>query len=393
MNKQVKRKMVAGAILGSVLLMPSVVHADRDAKDYCFQIPVEDDEALKDIYLSYYNLLEENGYSYEVMNDRGFACEEVLIHEKPEVDSSIVGLILKNDDCSLVASCNEDWYAVHYGTSFGFVSKKSIEKINERQLAVELETLPEVVRVVRATDTVNVRADSSVDSPSYGLLEIGEALPYVGITKDDWYQVEYNGNIGYISGKHAKLGYAISGDFYRIASMNEDAPLCQEPYGEIKGTIPKHEAVMIYGDASNYFFVESNGEVGYVPKSYCEMLMGTYAIVDISDQRLDVYQGNKKVLSSPVVTGKDSTPSDIGLFEINTMQRDVNLVGDDYDVNVDYWMHYYDGEGLHDASWRDSFGGNIYHDGGSHGCINLPTEVASKVYSYMNVGDKVLVKK
>ena len=28
--------------------------------------------------------------------------------------------------------------------------------------------------------------------------------------------------------------------------------------------------------------------------------------------------------------------------------------------------------GIHDASWRDTFGGTIYKTSGSHGCINVP---------------------
>ena len=38
------------------------------------------------------------------------------------------------------------------------------------------------------------------------------------------------------------------------------------------------------------------------------------------------------------------------------------------------------GQGLHDASWQTSFGGDTYKTKGSHGCINLPPKVAAQVY-------------
>ena len=39
-----------------------------------------------------------------------------------------------------------------------------------------------------------------------------------------------------------------------------------------------------------------------------------------------------------------------------------------------------EGAGLHDASWRSSFGGSIYKTNGSHGCVNMPYSVAKAIY-------------
>jgi lipoprotein-anchoring transpeptidase ErfK/SrfK len=43
-------------------------------------------------------------------------------------------------------------------------------------------------------------------------------------------------------------------------------------------------------------------------------------------------------------------------------------------------MPFNGGIGLHDATWRSSFGGNIYKTNGSHGCVNMPLQSAKKVY-------------
>ena len=47
--------------------------------------------------------------------------------------------------------------------------------------------------------------------------------------------------------------------------------------------------------------------------------------------------------------------------------------------------------GMHDATWRNSFGGNIYINNGSHGCINLPLETAKTIYSYIDTFFPIIV--
>ena len=51
-------------------------------------------------------------------------------------------------------------------------------------------------------------------------------------------------------------------------------------------------------------------------------------------------------------------------------------------------MPYNNGEGLHDAYWRYYF----YHTDGSHGCVNMPYDMAAYVYTKVNSGTNVLVE-
>ena len=54
-------------------------------------------------------------------------------------------------------------------------------------------------------------------------------------------------------------------------------------------------------------------------------------------------------------------------------------------------MPFYKAYGMHDAYWRSEFGGKIYKSSGSHGCVNLPKEIAPKVYKKIKVGTPVLI--
>ena len=65
-----------------------------------------------------------------------------------------------------------------------------------------------------------------------------------------------------------------------------------------------------------------------------------------------------------------------GTFGITYKERDATLTGQNYSSDVKYWMPFYGNVGLHDASWRSSFGSDIYVTNGSHGCINLPPDAA-----------------
>lgn len=46
---------------------------------------------------------------------------------------------------------------------------------------------------------------------------------------------------------------------------------------------------------------------------------------------------------------------------------------------------------MHDATWRRSFGSNIYKTNGSHGCINLPLSAAKTIFENVEKGYPVLV--
>ena len=118
-----------------------------------------------------------------------------------------------------------------------------------------------------------------------------------------------------------------------------------------------------------------------------------YIKVSISKQKLWYYKYGKLQYTSYVVTGqKYSHDTPTGIFKIRGKAREIYLIGPDYKSFVNYWMPIYGDIGLHDATWRWSFGGDIYTYNGSHGCINLPMSVAKKIYKKAQVGTRVIVK-
>lgn len=170
-------------------------------------------------------------------------------------------------------------------------------------------------------------------------------------------------------------------------------------------TLPKLECLEVYDILDDTCLVKTNEYVGFTTLENLEELTGTFVVVDISSQEVKLYCNNEVILTTPVVTGKPSTPSDKGLFEIYDISHSRYLIGPNYKSYVDIMMKYNGGEGLHDAQyhthedgfrhgWRDAseFGGDTYLKHGSHGCINMLHDDVMTVSDYVNIGTKVLVK-
>ena len=127
----------------------------------------------------------------------------------------------------------------------------------------------------------------------------------------------------------------------------------------------------------------------------------TYLEINITKQHLWFVKDGSVVLESDFVSGKESdstrlTPS--GTYYIYNKERNRVLRGTkqpngkyEYESPVSYWMPFNKGIGLHDASWRSTFGGDTYINSGSHGCINLPTGFAGSLYSQIYVNLPVVV--
>lgn len=119
----------------------------------------------------------------------------------------------------------------------------------------------------------------------------------------------------------------------------------------------------------------------------------SYVEIDLKQQMVSVYVDGQLKVQTPTVTGNVSkghnTPT--GVFPLNYKTKDAVLRGDNYASPVKYWMPFNGNIGLHDADWRDSFGGNIYQDNGSHGCINLPPSNAKSIFDLMYPGMPVIV--
>lgn len=119
----------------------------------------------------------------------------------------------------------------------------------------------------------------------------------------------------------------------------------------------------------------------------------TYIEVDMTKQHMWFYQEGNLVIDTDVVTGNTSkgngTPAMVAY--VRYKERNATLNGENYSTPVSYWMPIYKNIGIHDASWRSDFGGQIYKTSGSHGCINTPFNVVKIIFEKVEVGTPVIL--
>ncbi|MBK0348914.1 peptidoglycan binding domain-containing protein [Aerococcaceae bacterium zg-ZJ1578] len=124
----------------------------------------------------------------------------------------------------------------------------------------------------------------------------------------------------------------------------------------------------------------------------------TYVEVDLENQMMYLYYKGEVIVATNIVSGKLSTPTAPGANAIIEMLTNTNLVGiapgqtRPYSAPVSYWMRFdYQSQGIHDANWQYSFGGDTYLYSGSLGCINTPLDQVAIIYEYVEYGTPVIV--
>lgn len=163
------------------------------------------------------------------------------------------------------------------------------------------------------------------------------------------------------------------------------------------------EAEQIYENIVNHDVVTR--EPAYASRAAIYSMTGddignTYVEVDLGNQHLWYYKEGTLIMDTDFVSGTYTvsdrrTPS--GTYYLMYKQKDQVLRGTrradgtyEYESPVKYWMPFNGGIGFHDASWRYSFGGSIFMYSGSHGCVNLPSSMASELYENIEAGCPIL---
>jgi lipoprotein-anchoring transpeptidase ErfK/SrfK len=152
-----------------------------------------------------------------------------------------------------------------------------------------------------------------------------------------------------------------------------------------------------------------HSELSRVHDDYARTVPSRMIVVSTEEQMAWLYQDGTVIYSTPVTTGGPDLPTDHGVFHIDWKQSPFTFhspwpPSSPYyypPTQVQYWMPFNGGEGLHDASWRSNFGpgsnfaptdlgtGNSIL--GTHGCVNLPLSAAQLIWDWAPVGTMVVV--
>lgn len=117
-----------------------------------------------------------------------------------------------------------------------------------------------------------------------------------------------------------------------------------------------------------------------------------YVLVSLSQQYAWAYQGDVIMWQGYVSTGRPGYGTPAGTFQVLTKYKSQTmegvLGGEYYNVpdvpNVMYFTN--QGHALHGAYWHNNFGTPM-----SHGCVNLPLDVAAWMYDWAPMGMRVTI--
>ena len=114
--------------------------------------------------------------------------------------------------------------------------------------------------------------------------------------------------------------------------------------------------------------------------------------IDLTNQHLWFYKDGTIVTEGNIVSGcvANGTITPEGTYKLKYKDKDSVLVGENYRSPVSFWMPFNGNIGMHDASWRYSFGGQIYMTNGSHGCVNLPYSLANDIFYNIDEGTPII---
>lgn len=118
----------------------------------------------------------------------------------------------------------------------------------------------------------------------------------------------------------------------------------------------------------------------------------TYLEINITRQHVWFYKDGKLITQGSVVTGNPNRGHStvVGTYMLNYKQKGATLTGPGYEAPVTYWMPFFGNIGIHDATWRHSFGGQIYKRNGSHGCVNAPLYLAKTIFENIEDGTPII---
>lgn len=207
-------------------------------------------------------------------------------------------------------------------------------------------------------DCVNMRSGPGLEYPVVIKLRSGVILKVaekIRIDNKDWYKILFSNELAYP--ERVKGDWYVSSEFVKLFLHEGD----------------------VYSDAE---------VVATTTKSI---------VVDISEQTIYAYNDGVMFMKELISTGLEFTPTPKGVFSIfkktpsRFMQGPIKGVSDQvYDLPGVPWNLYFteDGAVIHGAYWHEHFGKPW-----SHGCVNLSTENAKKLYEWADIGTKIIVQK
>ena len=343
------------------------------------------------VYVDANSLIEVpklNNSEYHTINEykEKVCIEKTLIYD---ANGRYIGYDYDNSLCTAIASNDEYTLVKFKDGKEGFVLSSSIKNAYAKQ---------------------NKYAYIRCGTPCYYDKELTMQIKTIPADHITYVYVD-DDNVAYIGENDYKENYYVRSneleyienynDIYNYGYINNDTPLYSSKELQVKtDTLDKYSLIYIYNIGENNWvsiYDFNHEKFGFIKldQNNISLLNKNFIDIDLGKQKMICYLDNVYQREYGTRSGKDSTPSHEGVFDIDWKAEnwEFTTYRGSY---AKHWIPYNEfGEGIHDLVGDDeqNYGNEAYHQYGSHGCIRVPSEASEFIYNNYDVGTQVLVHK
>lgn len=272
--------------------------------------------------------------------------------------------------------------------AFGYFEAALQERKAENIILSTQQTAPLVTLVPLPVNEPQVLGESDVvdlelDTDGDGLSDYEERTIY----QTFWYEADTDGD-GFSDYEEVQAGYSPKHPILTMSEADTDNDGLNDAWEIALGT-----NLMVRDSDGDGFLDGSEVYAGFSPTTTEPVELSKEIVIDDKGLNLKFYIAGVEMLDIPVSTGKSTTPTPQGEFEILAKVPVKWYGGPDYNFSypntkwnlhftTDYWRYY-----IHGAYWHDNFGVKPV----SGGCVNVRYEDMEDLYNFTNIGTKVTV--
>ena len=338
--------------------------------------------------MSYYQL-----YDLENVHFKAATLNSSAVRTGPDKKYDKVDTFCRGTIVEVLGKSSNGWYLIEKNGKYYFTIGSNITMLNQMYDGMTLnDIVPNFTTAIQPTTGLNVRQKATKDSKKIGFISGNRTYKVLEHLNNGWYKIDYQGHEAYVSGQYCREVYMLDGRFYQFVYAKHDCCLYDE-YGNVKRYLEKLEGGTVYNEDDEKYLVWIGDDYGYMMRSDVKIAPSRVINVDLSLQEVQVIDGSDLLLQIDTCTGKDSTPTDKGVYTLGSETGPTVLRGPGYECPVANFASVNGGEGFHPLG--DTVFGDVdyYHRNGSHGCYRLNPDNYQEFFDVTKAGDTVITHK
>ncbi len=217
---------------------------------------------------------------------------QLNVREQPSSESEVIDSLTR-DSLVYIYSEKDDWYHVETANGIqGYIITKYLTPGNAMGI-------PGTITDVEGT--VNLRSGPNTEESVVAQIENGQEIYVIG-GQGDWFEINYEGKIGYIFKKYVNIGGEAGAattlsELFSAWTGSVTASSLKIRSGpstgyDVLATVSKGTSLSVSGQSGNWYYVElKNGTEGYASKEYIQKGTGySTCTIDVSSS-LNVRSG------------------------------------------------------------------------------------------------------